>query len=167
MAELPDYYMDLGVDPKASQQEIEKVYGKRVAALRVSIVEDAPEELAEVEAAYAVLRDPQRRSSYDARVRAEDDVEDKKDAEMNASTANIAAINGTGERDFWAGFWIFWSFSSNTFIQSTIEVIFGDASKTRLLRNTEREPHGHRAGDQKLLPQAGYAVASGPQSGER
>ena len=84
MAELPDYYMDLGVDPKASQQEVEKVYGKRVAELRMSKVEDAPEELAEVEAAYAVLRDPQKRSSYDARLKAEDDDDDKKDAEMNA-----------------------------------------------------------------------------------
>jgi len=83
MAE-PDYYMDLGVDPKASQQEIEKVYGRRVAELRVSKVEDAPEELAEVEAAYAVLRDPQKRSSYDARLKAENDEDDKKDAEMNA-----------------------------------------------------------------------------------
>jgi len=82
MAE-PDYYMDLGVDPKASQQQIEKVYGKRVAELRASKVEDAPEELAEVEAAYAVLRDPQKRSSYDVRLKAEDD-DDKKDAEMNA-----------------------------------------------------------------------------------
>ena len=84
MAELPDYYMDLGVDPKASAQEIEKVYGKRVAELRVSKVEDAPEELAEVEAAYAVLRDPRKRSSYDALLKAEDDEDDKKDAEMNA-----------------------------------------------------------------------------------
>ena len=86
MAELPDYYMDLGVDPKASQQEIEKVYGKRVAELRVSKVEDAPEELAEVEAAYAVLRDPRKRASYDAQLKAEDDEDDKdkKDAEMNA-----------------------------------------------------------------------------------
>src|SRR6476661_8248508 len=84
MAELPDYYKDLGVHPKASQQEIEKGYGKRVAALRVSTVEDAPEELAEVEAAYAILRDPQKRSSYDARLKAEDDIEDKKEAEMNA-----------------------------------------------------------------------------------
>jgi len=84
MAKLPDHYMDLGVDPKASQQEIEKVYGKRVAELRVSKVEDAPEELAEVEAAYAVLRDPQKRSGYDARLKAEDDEDDKKDAEMNA-----------------------------------------------------------------------------------
>ncbi|MBZ5505251.1 MAG: DnaJ domain-containing protein [Acidobacteriia bacterium] len=84
MAKLPDYYMDLGVDPKASQQEVEKVYGKRVAELRVSTVEDAPEELAEVEAAYAVLRDPQKRSNYDARLKAEDDEEDKKDAELNA-----------------------------------------------------------------------------------
>lgn len=47
-------------------------------------MEDAPEELAEVEAAYAVLRDAQKRSSYDAQVKAEDDVEDKKEAEMNA-----------------------------------------------------------------------------------
>lgn len=84
MAEMPDYYMDLGVDPKASAQEIEKVYGKRVTELRVSTVEDAPEELAEVEAAYAVLRDPQKRSSYDARLKAEDDADDKKDAELNA-----------------------------------------------------------------------------------
>jgi DnaJ-class molecular chaperone len=84
MAELPDYYMDLGVDPKASQQEVEKVYGKRVAELRMSKVEDAPEELAEVEAAYAVLGDPRKRSSYDARLKAADDEDDKKDAGMNA-----------------------------------------------------------------------------------
>ena len=84
MAGLPDYYMDLGVDPKASAQEIERVYGKRVAELRASTAEDAPEELAEVEAAYAVLRDPQKRSSYDARLKAEGDEDDKKDAEMNA-----------------------------------------------------------------------------------
>jgi len=72
------------VSRTASQQEIEKVYGKRVAELRASKVEDAPEELAEVEAAYAVLRDPQKRSSYDARLKAEDDEDDKKDAELNA-----------------------------------------------------------------------------------
>ena len=80
----PNYYIDLKVDPKASPQEIEKVYGKRVAELRLSKVEDAPEELAEVEAAYAILRDPQKRFSYDARVKAEDDEDDKKDAELNA-----------------------------------------------------------------------------------
>src|SRR5690349_6976168 len=84
MADLPDYYMDLGVDPKASQQEMEKIYGRRVAELRSSRVEDAPEELAEVEAAYAVLRDPAQRAEYDAKVRAADAEDDKKDAEMNA-----------------------------------------------------------------------------------
>jgi len=47
-------------------------------------VEDAPEELAEVEAAYAILRDPGKRSSYDARLKAEDDEDGKKDAELNA-----------------------------------------------------------------------------------
>ena len=84
MADLPDYYMDLGVAPKANQQEIEKVYRRRVAELRASKVEDAPEELAEVEAAYAILRDPNKRSAYDAKVRAADAADDKKDAEMNA-----------------------------------------------------------------------------------
>ncbi len=84
MAELPDYYFDLGVKPAASQQEIEKTYGKRVAELRASKVEDAPEELAEVEAAYAVLHDPAKRADYDAKLREADAEEDKKDAEMNA-----------------------------------------------------------------------------------
>ena len=81
---VPEYYEDLGVSRTASQQEIDRIYAKRVAALRVSKVEDAPEELAEVEAAYAVLRDPQKRSSYDAQLKAEDDADDKKNAEMNA-----------------------------------------------------------------------------------
>lgn len=81
---LPEYYEDLGVSRTASQQEIERVYARRVAALRASTVEDAPEELAEVEAAYAVLHEPQKRSSYDARLKAEEDAEDKKDAELNA-----------------------------------------------------------------------------------
>jgi DnaJ-class molecular chaperone len=103
MAELPDYYMDLGVDAKASVQEIEKVYGKRVAELRVSAVEDAPEELAEVEAAYAVLRDPQKRSSYDAQLKAEDDEDDKKDAEMNAY---LQSHHGRAKRNRRTGSWI-------------------------------------------------------------
>ncbi len=103
MAELPDYYMDLGVDPKASQQEIEKVYGKRVAELRMSKVEDAPEELAEVEAAYAVLGDPKKRSSYDARLKAADDEDDKKDAEMNAY---LQSHHGRAKRNRRTGSWI-------------------------------------------------------------
>jgi len=103
MAKLPDYYMDLGVDPKASQQEIEKVYGKRAAELRISTVEDAPEELAEVEAAYAVLRDPQKRSSYDARIKAEDDKDDKKDAEMNAYLQSHHRSNRNRRTGSWLG----------------------------------------------------------------
>lgn len=84
MADLPDYYLDLEADPKASRQEINKIYARRVAQLRNSKQQDAAEELAEVEAAYAVLRDPTRRARYDAEVRAADEAADKKDAEMNA-----------------------------------------------------------------------------------
>ncbi|MFI5104122.1 MAG: J domain-containing protein [Terriglobales bacterium] len=82
MAELPDYYSDLGVKPEASPQEIEKTYIRRVNELRVSEVEDSPEELAEVEAAYAFLRDPAKRAEYDAKLRQEDEEWDKKNPEM-------------------------------------------------------------------------------------
>lgn len=60
MTDLPDYYFDLGVKPTASQQLIDQTYTRRANELRASTVEDAPEELADVEAAYAVLRDPSR-----------------------------------------------------------------------------------------------------------
>ena len=84
MAELPDYYADLGVNPKAGQNEIERVYQQRAARLRSSKIEDAPEELAEVEQAYAVLHDPVKRAEYDSKVREADAEQDKKDAELNA-----------------------------------------------------------------------------------
>jgi curved DNA-binding protein CbpA len=103
MAKLPDYYMDLGVDRGASQQEVEKVYRERVAQLRSSTVEDAPEELAEVETAYAVLRDPQKRSGYDARFKAEGDAEDKKDAELNAY---LLSQHRRAKRNRRSGSWI-------------------------------------------------------------
>jgi curved DNA-binding protein CbpA len=74
---LPDYYFDLGVKPAATQQEIDRVYARRVAELRASKVEDAPEELAEVEAAYAILKDPAQRASYDAKLREEEEAEEK------------------------------------------------------------------------------------------
>jgi len=81
---LADYYEDLGVKPNATQQEIESTHARRVAELRASKVEDAPEELAEVEEAYAVLRDPARRAKYDAELREAEAEEDKKNAELDA-----------------------------------------------------------------------------------
>jgi len=84
MADLPDYYADLGVDPKATQQEMDAVYRKRVDQLRASSAEDAPEELAEVDAAYAVLRDSNKRASYDGKLQQEDDEWDKKNPETAA-----------------------------------------------------------------------------------
>ena len=87
MTDLPDYYFDLGVKPTASQQLIDQTYTRRANELRASTVEDAPEELADVEAAYAVLRDPSRRAEYDAKVCAADAEQDKKDAEMDALPA--------------------------------------------------------------------------------
>jgi curved DNA-binding protein CbpA len=88
MADLPDYYMDLGVKPGASQQEIDKTYTRRVIELRASKVEDAPEELAEVDAAYDVLRDPAKRADYDAKLAAEERAEDE---EYNKKNPEMAA----------------------------------------------------------------------------
>jgi DnaJ-class molecular chaperone len=75
--------------------------------LRASKVEDAPEELAEVEEARSVLIDPGRRASYDATVQAAEAEEAKKDAELDAylqrsgrriATAALAVC--------WERFWI-------------------------------------------------------------
>ena len=84
MAELPDYYADLGVSAKAGQKEIERVYQQWATQLRASKIEDAPEELAEVEQAYAVLHDPGKRAEYDRKLHRADAEQDKKDAELNA-----------------------------------------------------------------------------------
>ncbi len=82
--ELPDYYADLGVRESASQQEIERVYQQRSAKLRASQIEDAPEELAEVQQAYEVLRDAKKRAEYDSKVRRADAQRDAKNAELDA-----------------------------------------------------------------------------------
>jgi curved DNA-binding protein CbpA len=90
MAELPDYYADLGVNPKAGHNEIERVYQQRAARLRASKIEDAPEELAEVEQAYAVLHDRAKRAEYDRKVHQSDAEQDKKDAELNAYLQSVS-----------------------------------------------------------------------------
>jgi|SRR5689334_17684533 len=106
MAELPDYYMDLGVDPKASAQEIEKVYGKRVAELRASTVEDAPEELAEVDAAYDVLRDPVKRAKYDAELDAQERQEDEEFYKKNPEVKDFMKNQQRRHRNRRTGSWI-------------------------------------------------------------
>jgi len=95
MSQGSDYYADLGVKPGASQQEIDKTYARRVNELRASKVEDAPEELAEVEAAYVVLHDPKKRSDYDVQLRKEDDEWDKKNPDM---AAYLKSPHGRGKR---------------------------------------------------------------------
>lgn len=79
-----DCYESLGVNARATQQEIESAYRRRAAELRASKIEDAPEELAEVEEAHAVLGDPEKRARYDAQVRDAEAEDDKKYAEMDA-----------------------------------------------------------------------------------
>lgn len=62
-----DYYKILGVDRKASQEEIKKVYRKLARKFHpdVSKEKDAETKFKEVGEAYEVLKDPQKRAAYD------------------------------------------------------------------------------------------------------
>ena len=96
---LPDHYETLEIGPTASQQEIERAHKRRAAELRASKVADAPEELAEVEAAYSVLSDPARRAEFDAQLRKKEEEEDKKfvelDAELQRSGHHRKSVKGS------------------------------------------------------------------------
>ena len=71
----PDLYQVLGVEPAASAAEITTAYRRLVRSLhpdsRVDQDISGGTRLAEVLAAYEVLRDPDRRASYDERRRRE------------------------------------------------------------------------------------------------
>ena len=84
MAPLPDHYESLEVTAKATPAEVERAYQARATELRASRVEDAQEELAEVQAAYSVLRDTAKRAKYDEELRRAEEVEDKEHAELDA-----------------------------------------------------------------------------------
>lgn len=70
-----DYYLILGVNPSASQEEIREAYRFKVFALHpdrfsqadAKVRRRAEEELKAINEAYAVLGDPLRRAEYDRR----------------------------------------------------------------------------------------------------
>lgn len=65
----PDHYAVLGVQPTASTQQITSAYRRLVRALHPDTSPGdpaAPQNLADVLAAYDTLRDPKRRADYDA-----------------------------------------------------------------------------------------------------
>jgi curved DNA-binding protein CbpA len=84
MDSVPDHYETLGLTSNATRQEIERAHQKLVKELRASQSSDAPEELAEVDAAYAVLHDPHQRTRYDMVLREAEAEEDKKYAKLDA-----------------------------------------------------------------------------------
>ncbi len=65
--EFKDYYKTLGVDPKASQDEIKKAYRRLARKFHpdVSDEADAESRFKDVGEAYEVLRDPEKRKEYD------------------------------------------------------------------------------------------------------
>lgn len=71
---MGSYYALLGIEPAASQAEIEAAYGRererynpeRVADLDQELQRVAAERSAELERAYAILSSPERRKAYDA-----------------------------------------------------------------------------------------------------
>ncbi len=62
-----DYYKILGVDRKASQEEIQKAYRKLARKYHpdANTAPDAAEKFKEINEAYEVLRDPEKRKKYD------------------------------------------------------------------------------------------------------
>ena len=67
MADKRDYYEVLGVSKDASQDEIKKAYRSLAKKYHpdVNKASDAAEKFKEVNEAYEVLSDPQKRSTYD------------------------------------------------------------------------------------------------------
>jgi curved DNA-binding protein len=63
-----DYYQTLGVDRKASQEDIKKAYRKLARKYHPDVAKeaDAEEKFKRVAEAYEVLRDPDKRKKYDA-----------------------------------------------------------------------------------------------------
>ncbi len=60
-------YQILGVDPKASAQDIEAMYAKRLDELKVATIQD-PNKLVILQQSKAVLCDPVQRATYDASI---------------------------------------------------------------------------------------------------
>jgi molecular chaperone DnaJ len=67
MAPRPDYYKTLGVDKKASAEEVKKAYRKLARKYHPDTNSDAGAEdrFKEIQEAYDVLSDPDKRKSYD------------------------------------------------------------------------------------------------------
>src|ERR687898_3361866 len=67
MARGPDHYKTLGVDKKASQDDIKKAYRKLARQYHPDTNNDtgAEERFKEVSEAYDVLSDPEKRKKYD------------------------------------------------------------------------------------------------------
>src|ERR671926_1734790 len=67
MANGTDYYKVLGVDKKASQEEIKKAYRKLARKYHPDTNKDpgAEERFKEISEAYDVLGDPEKRKKYD------------------------------------------------------------------------------------------------------
>ena len=102
MSEKRDYYEVLGVNKNASEDEIKKAYKKLARKYHPDLNRDDPktaeEKFKEVNEAYEVLKDPQKKAQYDRFGH------DAFAAGGNARSGGGAGFEGFGGFDFGAGF---------------------------------------------------------------
>lgn len=110
---IPDHYESLGIPPDATAKDVAHAYQKRLTELHASKAADAQDELAEVEAAYAVLRDSNKRARYDQERQAVEAEEDKKyavlDAELSAHRHHVRKTT-KGSSGWLDAIWAFFDF---------------------------------------------------------
>ena len=121
-----NYYEVLGVEREASEEQIKKAYRKMAMKVHpdVSQTADAAEKFKEINEAYEVLRDPQKRDIYD-----------RGGDPLGGGMGGMGGMGGFGAQGFGGGGFDF---------TNLVDAMFGGAQGTRGPRSRVRRCRGYR-----------------------